>query len=130
MELPVLSLLRYSGRCLLLLATLASSLHNGVRGQSENTNLTFMLVISYGEFGFNSSGGLPAAEMALEDINSDPDMLPGYNLVYDRIRNSQVNIPVCTYCTCTCIKYMTLCAWYNCRHVHSDLGSVINQQHS
>ena len=61
-------------------------------GQSENTNLTFMLIISYGEFGFNSSGGLPAAEMALEDINSDPDMLPGYNLVYDRIRNSQVII--------------------------------------
>ena len=49
----------------------------------ENTNLTFMLIISYGEFGFNSSGGLPAAEMALEDINSDPHMLPGYNLVYD-----------------------------------------------
>ena len=84
MELPS-SLLH----CLLLIASLQQ--HSAV-GQSENTNLTFMLIISYGEFGFNSSGGLPAAEMALEDINSDPDMLPGYNLVYDRIRNSQVII--------------------------------------
>ena len=84
MELPF-SLLH----CLLLIASLQQ--HSAV-GQSENTNLTFMLIISYGEFGFNSSGGLPAAEMALEDINSDPDMLPGYNLVYDRIRNSQVII--------------------------------------
>ena len=50
-----------------------------------------MLIISYGEFGFNSSGGLPAAEMALEAINDDPDMLPGYNLVYDRVRDSQVS---------------------------------------
>ena len=78
--------------CLLLLTALSSLQHSvGLGGLStENTNLTFMLIISYGEFGFNSSGGLPAAEMALEDINSDPDMLPGYNLVYDRIRNSQV----------------------------------------
>ena len=75
--------------CLLLVAAL---LQHSVGGQSENTNLTFMLIISYGEFGFNSSGGLPAAEMALEDINSNPDMLPGYNLVYDRIRNSSVMI--------------------------------------
>lgn len=80
--------------CLLLVAAL-SSLQHSVGGQSENTNLTFMLIISYGEFGFNSSGGLPAAEMALEDINSNPDMLPGYNLVYDRIRDSQV---IANYC--------------------------------
>ena len=87
----LLSSLRCLAHCLLLLATLPSQQHS-VEGQliSENANLTFMLIISYGEFGFNSSGGLPAAEMALEDINSDPDMLPGYNLVYDRIRNSQV----------------------------------------
>ena len=52
--------------------------------------MTFMFITSFGEFGFNSSGGLPAAEMALEDINNDPDILPGYNLVYDRIRNSKV----------------------------------------
>ena len=86
MELPS-SLLH----CLLLIASLQQHRGSAV-GQSENTNLTFMLIISYGEFGFNSSGGLPAAEMALKDINSDPDMLPGYNMVYDRIRDSQVII--------------------------------------
>ena len=91
MELPSSCGLAY---CLLLLA-ISSLLCVG--GQSaENTNLTFMLIISFGEFGFNSSGGLPAAEMALEAINSDPDVLPGYNLVYDRIRNSQVIAPMHT----------------------------------
>ena len=55
-------------------------------------NLTFMFIASYGQFGFNSSGALPAADMALEDINNRPDVLPGYNLVYDRIRDSQVYI--------------------------------------
>ena len=89
MELPS-SLLH----CLLLIASLQQ--HSAV-GQSENTNLTFMLIISYGEFGFNSSGGLPMAEMALKDINSDPDMLPGYSLVYDRIRNSQVIHWLCVH---------------------------------
>lgn len=54
------------------------------------TNLTFMLIISYGEHGFNSSGALPAIEMALEDINDNSSVLPGYKLDYDRIRNSQV----------------------------------------
>ena len=58
---------------------------------ANSTNLTFMLITSFGQFGFNSSGGLPAAEMALEDINNDPDVLPGYNLVYDSVRDSQVN---------------------------------------
>ena len=53
-------------------------------------NLTFMLITSYGQYGFNSSGALPAADMALEDINSDPDILVGYNLIYDKVRDSMV----------------------------------------
>lgn len=53
-------------------------------------NLTFMLTTSFGQFGFNSSGALPAADMALEDINSDPNVLPGYNFMYDKVRDSQV----------------------------------------
>lgn len=50
-----------------------------------------MFITSFGQFGFNSSGAVPAADMALEDINSDPDILPGYNLVYDQVRDSQVS---------------------------------------
>ena len=56
-----------------------------------HTNLTFMMIASYGQHGFNSSGALPAVDMALEDINSDPDILPGYNLMYDKVRDSMVS---------------------------------------
>ena len=48
---------------------------------ASNNNLTFMLVTSWGGFGYNSSGTLPAAEIALRNINSRPDLLPGYSLV-------------------------------------------------
>ena len=75
----------------LWLAALQATLLPGQALDPNNTNLTFMLITSFGQFGFNSSGGLPAAEMALEDINNNPDVLLGYNLVYDSIRDSQVH---------------------------------------
>ena len=51
-----------------------------------------MLVTSFGGLGrYNSSGTLPAAEIALREINNRSDILPGYNLVYDEVRDSQVN---------------------------------------
>ena len=60
-------------------------------GQSAiNRNLTFMFVTSFGQFGLNTSGVVPAADLALEDINTNPDILPGYNLVYDTVRDSRV----------------------------------------
>ena len=54
-------------------------------------NLTFILITSNGRYGFNSSGTLPAADIALERINSRPDLLPGYHLMYDTVRNSEVS---------------------------------------
>ena len=54
-------------------------------------NLTFMLVTSFGQFGFNSSGIIPAADLALEDINNDSSILQGYKLMYDKVRDSQVS---------------------------------------
>lgn len=63
---------------------------------ATNKNLTFMLVTSFGAYGFNSSGTLPAAEIALRTINSRDDILPGYNLVYDTVRDSKV-CEVCSY---------------------------------
>ena len=74
---------------LLVLLTTSLSL---VVSAADNKNLTFMLVTSWGEFGYNSSGTLPAAEIALRSINSRPDLLPGYNLVYDQVRDSKVNV--------------------------------------
>ena len=58
-------------------------------------NLTFMFVTSFGQAdhsAFNSSGVVPGADIALEDINSHPDVLSDYHLVYDTIRDSQVHI--------------------------------------
>ena len=62
----------------------------GVRMTLAEHNLTIMLITSFGEFGFNSSGAIPAADVALDDINRNSSMLPGYRLVYDKPRNSQV----------------------------------------
>ena len=70
---------------LLLLTCVISAGH-----AASTHNLTFMMIASYGQYGFNSSGALPAADMALEDINSDPDILTGYNLMYDKVRDSMV----------------------------------------
>ena len=53
-------------------------------------DLNIMLIVSFGQSGFNSSGVVPAADIALEDINRTPDLLPGYTLKYDKIRDSQV----------------------------------------
>ena len=53
-------------------------------------NLTFMFVTSFGQSGFNASGVVPAADIALEDINNYPDVLQGYNLMYEKVRDSQV----------------------------------------
>ena len=67
-----------------------SAIYSG--DQAEQHNLTFMLITSFGQYGFNSSGQIPAVDMALEDINSNPQVLPGYNLMYDKLRDSQVSI--------------------------------------
>ena len=56
-------------------------------GESTH-NLTFMFITSFGQFGFNASGVVPAADIALEDINNDPNS--GYHLMYDQVRDSQV----------------------------------------
>ena len=61
-----------------------------VHGQSKR-NLTFIFITSFGEFGLNSSGAIPAADIALETINDNPNILPGYNLVYDQVSDSGVS---------------------------------------
>ena len=59
-------------------------------GESAVHNLTLIFVTSFGQSGFNASGVVPAADIALEDINNHPDVLQGYNLMYDKVRDSQV----------------------------------------
>ena len=55
-------------------------------------DINILFVVSFGQFGYNSSGVVPAADIALEDINKDPHILPGYRLTYDRVRDSQVSL--------------------------------------
>ena len=53
--------------------------------------LSLLLITSFGHFGYNSSGTLPAADIALETINNRTDILPGYKLVYGVARDSEVS---------------------------------------
>ena len=59
-------------------------------GVSSAHNLTFLFITSFGQSGFNASGVVPAADIALEDINSHQNVLSGYTLMYDQVRDSQV----------------------------------------
>ena len=80
-----------AARPLLLVCVLSS--RRGLAADSQRPhNLTFMMITSFGQHGVNSSGAIPAVDMALEDINSDPDILPGYNLMYDEVRDSMVSL--------------------------------------
>ena len=75
--------------CLLVLV-IQNQIHSG----KAEENITFMLIASFGEYGFDSSGGIPAVDVALDDIYQNSSMLPGYRLVYDKPRNSQVTIKI------------------------------------
>ena len=54
--------------------------------------LTFEFITSFGEFGLNTSGVVPAVDMAISDINNRSILLPGYTLAYDSVRDSQVSL--------------------------------------
>ena len=52
-------------------------------------SLYFALMMSFGGDQFRSSGVIPGVEVALDQINSDPTLLPGYQLHYT-LTDSQV----------------------------------------
>ena len=55
-------------------------LHFGGQVAADNeTELYIAFITSYG-MQYNSSGVVPALELALEEINNRPDVLPGYRL--------------------------------------------------
>ena len=51
----------------------------------------FSLIISGVENGFKSSGGIPSIDISLEKI-IELQILPGYKLTYENIRNSKVRL--------------------------------------
>eukprot|EP00731_Ephydatia_muelleri_P038651 Em0846g1a len=51
--------------------------------------LTFVFITSFGQYGLNTSGVVPAVDMAISDVNNRSDLLLGYTLVYDHVKDSQ-----------------------------------------
>lgn len=58
-------------------------------GSSQTCPLFFAFVTSFGG-AFKSNGGLPGVQIALQEINEDPEMLPGYSLHYT-LKDSNVS---------------------------------------
>ena len=55
----------------------------------ERIPLTFSLILSYGRDGYNSSGTIPAIDLALEHVNS-LGVLGEYQLQYSSVKDSRV----------------------------------------
>ena len=53
------------------------------------TVLNFSLILSFGLDGYNSSGAIPAIDLALELI-AEREVLPGYRLQYIEVLDSEV----------------------------------------
>ena len=68
---------------------IAAALIIGVSAESDPKPVYFSFIVSRGEKGYNSSAVIPAIDLALETVQRR-QLLPGYNLTYDKIKNSQV----------------------------------------
>ena len=71
------------------LLTLATALARVEVTGAGRIPLTFSLIVSYGQFGFNSSSNIPAIDLALEHINTT-GILGEYELQYYRAKDSKV----------------------------------------
>ena len=60
------------------------------RAAAAQTPLYFSLILSFGRYGFNSSGTIPAMEIALERVE-EMQILPGYKLENSPVRDSEVS---------------------------------------
>jgi len=61
------------------------------REATAQTHLYFSLIISFGRYGFNSSGTIPAMKIALDRVR-EMQILPGYVLENSPVRDSKVSI--------------------------------------
>ena len=68
--------------------------------------LYIALLVSFGGE-FDSSGVVPGVQMALDQINSDPNILPGYTLHYTlkatKVSNSKLSMTLLFLCLCVCL---------------------------
>ena len=81
-------------------------------GRDANNNgtvpLYFGLMMSFGG-DYTSSGGVPGVQVALDQINDDPTMLPGYTLHYILTDSQVVN----EACRCTHLHVYSERTLYN-----------------
>ena len=77
----------------------------------------FALMMSFGG-SFNSSGAVPGVQVALDLINRDPTLLPGYSLHYT-IADSQVKMYTHMYKIICIYIYIYILYVYNCIEVQA-----------
>lgn len=58
---------------------------------NASKTIYFGHITSFGEHGFNSSGAVPAVELAVEHINNNSHILAGYTLASTPVMNSGVS---------------------------------------
>lgn len=73
----------------LAMACAYKEIYPPVGSNATTTPLYLALMMSFGG-GFNSSGTVPGIKVALDRLNEDPSMLPGYTLHYTLL-DSQVS---------------------------------------
>ena len=85
----------------LLLVLVAVTFAGNACAVLEDRSLYFSLMVSTAP-GLNTAVVAPAVELTLENINSDPTMLPGYTLHYTRVADTKVSTMNC------CLKVYSL----------------------
>ncbi len=75
-------------KCLLGLLLALAAIHTST---GEDKPLHLSVVLSYGRYGYNSSGAAPSFDLALEHIAAMGE-LPGYRLQYGTILDSEVSL--------------------------------------
>ena len=61
------------------------------------TPIYFSFITSFGRSGYNASDIIPGVDLALEHINNRPDILPGYELGYVSVQDSEVSAASMNY---------------------------------
>ena len=86
----------FAASCSLIFAGLICAAYLELASCQLNKNLYFSFITAHSKQ-YTALGAVPAVNLALERINSDPTILPGYNLSYaGDVGNSLVSSVGCT----------------------------------
>ena len=77
----------------------------------DGTQSLYVAVMQSFSGGWVSAGGVPAIQLALDDINANDSVLPGYTLRYE-LTDTKVQCRIFTMvCRARCLLYSGLCLW-------------------